>query len=153
MIHVLMEFLFRILKMLTCIIWWIMKLLFNEFIKLWNKPSVIISVLLLIVVNSGLWFISMSVQQSNSYNYKDYIVLKSSYDSKPLQDAFESINETVHNLESYKQYEVYQSIPDVIPSKEEFFDEDRKSTRLNSSHVRISYAVFCLKKKKVRASG
>src|SRR5699024_11566687 len=27
-------------------------------------------------------------------------------------------------------------------------DEDRKSTRLNSSHVSISYAVFCLKKKK-----
>src|SRR5690625_6648298 len=27
-------------------------------------------------------------------------------------------------------------------------DEDRKSTRLNSSHVAISYAVFCLKKKK-----
>src|SRR5436305_5073951 len=27
-------------------------------------------------------------------------------------------------------------------------EADRKSTRLNSSHVRISYAVFCLKKKK-----
>src|SRR5690349_23636633 len=27
---------------------------------------------------------------------------------------------------------------------------DRKSTRLNSSHVEISYAVFCLKKKKKR---
>src|SRR5690606_41183404 len=27
---------------------------------------------------------------------------------------------------------------------------DRKSTRLNSSHVKISYAVFCLKKKKGR---
>src|SRR6267378_7257899 len=27
-------------------------------------------------------------------------------------------------------------------------DPDRKSTRLNSSHVEISYAVFCLKKKK-----
>src|SRR3712207_8544668 len=27
-------------------------------------------------------------------------------------------------------------------------DEDRKSTRLNSSHANISYAVFCLKKKK-----
>src|SRR5690606_41844227 len=26
---------------------------------------------------------------------------------------------------------------------------DRKSTRLNSSHVKISYAVFCLKKKKI----
>src|SRR5699024_12829638 len=29
--------------------------------------------------------------------------------------------------------------------------EDRKSTRLNSSHVSISYAVFCLKKKTTRA--
>src|SRR5699024_9739632 len=29
------------------------------------------------------------------------------------------------------------------------FEKDRKSTRLNSSHVSISYAVFCLKKKKI----
>src|SRR3712207_8822690 len=29
-------------------------------------------------------------------------------------------------------------------------EEDRKSTRLNSSHANISYAVFCLKKKKYR---
>src|SRR5438874_13372710 len=29
---------------------------------------------------------------------------------------------------------------------------DRKSTRLNSSHVEISYAVFCLKKKKKKKS-
>src|SRR5690625_7044832 len=29
-----------------------------------------------------------------------------------------------------------------------FVDGDRKSTRLNSSHVAISYAVFCLKRKK-----
>src|SRR3712207_8478131 len=28
------------------------------------------------------------------------------------------------------------------------FERDRKSTRLNSSHANISYAVFCLKKKK-----
>src|SRR5256885_7615013 len=31
-------------------------------------------------------------------------------------------------------------------------EEDRKSTRLNSSHLVISYAVFCLKKKKERGS-
>src|SRR5687768_18094492 len=31
---------------------------------------------------------------------------------------------------------------------EEKYGEDRKSTRLNSSHGYISYAVFCLKKKK-----
>src|SRR5256885_7688499 len=35
-----------------------------------------------------------------------------------------------------------------LPEGELGFDEDRKSTRLNSSHLVISYAVFCLKKKK-----
>src|SRR5690554_7490761 len=33
------------------------------------------------------------------------------------------------------------------PPKWSYKTSDRKSTRLNSSHVRISYAVFCLKKK------
>src|SRR5699024_11734937 len=36
--------------------------------------------------------------------------------------------------------------PFFVPRK--FHKEDRKSTRLNSSHVSSSYAVFCLKKKK-----
>src|SRR3989442_11680647 len=38
----------------------------------------------------------------------------------------------------------------ILGSGHEFVSKriDRKSTRLNSSHVRISYAVFCLKKKK-----
>src|SRR2546422_8305108 len=36
--------------------------------------------------------------------------------------------------------------------KGSFPDTDRKSTRLNSSHGYISYAVFCLKKKKNRRS-
>src|SRR5256885_10596824 len=39
----------------------------------------------------------------------------------------------------------WQAIPQRI--------EDRKSTRLNSSHLVISYAVFCLKKKKKRNVG
>src|SRR5699024_11245764 len=33
-----------------------------------------------------------------------------------------------------------------VQSYEKLFAQDRKSTRLNSSHVSISYAVFCLKK-------
>src|SRR5690349_22219684 len=42
--------------------------------------------------------------------------------------------------------------PDFVPVREvrkpiQRGDLDRKSTRLNSSHVEISYAVFCLKKK------
>src|SRR5256884_1204261 len=34
--------------------------------------------------------------------------------------------------------------------KEQVAKQDRKSTRLNSSHGYISYAVFCLKKKKIK---
>src|SRR5437667_926326 len=37
-------------------------------------------------------------------------------------------------------------LPEQAPAR------DRKSTRLNSSHITISYAVFCLKKKKQRAN-
>src|SRR5690554_7712249 len=37
--------------------------------------------------------------------------------------------------------------PRTAPPAEEWASPDRKSTRLNSSNVRISYAVFCLKKK------
>src|SRR2546426_2988707 len=36
------------------------------------------------------------------------------------------------------------------PERARYVIEDRKSTRLNSSHLVISYAVFCLKKKKNR---
>src|SRR3712207_6905858 len=36
----------------------------------------------------------------------------------------------------------------AIEQRERADAEDRKSTRLNSSHANISYAVFCLKKKK-----
>src|SRR5690606_39577341 len=36
----------------------------------------------------------------------------------------------------------------TAPKKVSDIKSDRKSTRLNSSHVKISYAVFCLKKKK-----
>src|SRR5215468_9791926 len=35
-----------------------------------------------------------------------------------------------------------------LPNRASVSCEDRKSTRLNSSHITISYAVFCLKKKK-----
>src|SRR5258705_9244823 len=41
----------------------------------------------------------------------------------------------------------YQCLTGAVP-----FDGDRKSTRLNSSHLGISYAVFCLKKKKSTTS-
>src|SRR5690625_4787250 len=45
-------------------------------------------------------------------------------------------------------------VGDFGPAKREFDQRaDRKSTRLNSSHVAISYAVFCLKKKSREKGG
>src|SRR3712207_7674760 len=64
------------------------------------------------------------------------------------------------NLSSNERYPVTLDIPCIfiLPhlgqcvSKDSTFEphslQDRKSTRLNSSHANISYAVFCLKKKK-----
>src|SRR5256885_9904983 len=43
-----------------------------------------------------------------------------------------------------------QAAVDVNPATAPRMELDRKSTRLNSSHLVISYAVFCLKKKKTR---
>src|SRR3712207_7899838 len=47
---------------------------------------------------------------------------------------------------AYLNSEVVSLIPEDLCSFD--FSSDRKSTRLNSSHANISYAVFCLKKKK-----
>src|SRR5947209_14217548 len=47
----------------------------------------------------------------------------------------------------YDVVRTIESLPDA-PADDRDLPEDRKSTRLNSSHANISYAVFCLKKKK-----
>src|SRR3712207_7852443 len=57
------------------------------------------------------------------------------------------IYQTVINKERRGEY--LGSTVQVIPH---ITDEDRKSTRLNSSHANISYAVFCLKKKHILSS-
>src|SRR3712207_8148573 len=43
---------------------------------------------------------------------------------------------------------VFSELEEAVRSSLNHGEEDRKSTRLNSSHANISYAVFCLKKKK-----
>src|SRR5690606_39598517 len=43
---------------------------------------------------------------------------------------------------------LFQGQPGARAFRRHISEKDRKSTRLNSSHVKISYAVFCLKKKK-----
>src|SRR5690606_41978560 len=55
---------------------------------------------------------------------------------------------TSHHRGVYTEREAFLSALAAFAAKiEERSERDRKSTRLNSSHVKISYAVFCLKKK------
>src|SRR5690625_5581850 len=53
-----------------------------------------------------------------------------------------------HELNSFQLKQLTKQIEICKNSVPFYKDIDRKSTRLNSSHVAISYAVFCLKNKK-----
>src|SRR3712207_7438874 len=50
-------------------------------------------------------------------------------------------------LAIYQNIDVSVEAIEQVLKRLQTFDQDRKSTRLNSSHANISYAVFCLKKK------
>src|SRR3712207_8524025 len=56
--------------------------------------------------------------------------------------------QAVANAIAHNNPECHLMVVLVDERPEEVTDIDRKSTRLNSSHANISYAVFCLKKKK-----
>src|SRR5690554_7968170 len=58
------------------------------------------------------------------------------------------INQTRNHVSGINDTQTPGFFPNHDFVTEYHYNRDRKSTRLNSSHVRISYAVFCLKKKK-----
>src|SRR2546430_9155668 len=68
-------------------------------------------------------------------NLRDEIIERGR--AEKAQKALYDISEAVHSAADLNDY--YRRIHAIV---------DRKSTRLNSSHSQISYAVFCLKKKK-----
>src|SRR5690606_40440142 len=82
----------------------------------------------------------------NGADYNDTLVWNTNEDIavKPFYHAEDLANlpETITSSPSHWHICETIYVADVIKSK------DRKSTRLNSSHVKTSYAVFCLKKKR-----
>src|SRR2546430_9206111 len=63
--------------------------------------------------------------------------------------VYERMKEYPKERDAYEQALAID--PNFVPALNNLaflYSEDRKSTRLNSSHSQISYAVFCLKKKK-----
>src|SRR5690606_40794246 len=69
------------------------------------------------------------------------------YDKVISSDVYLKVENT--SDKENKIFEARVSVPgDSLVVKKQCKTLDRKSTRLNSSHVKISYAVFCLKKKR-----
>src|SRR3989442_3588149 len=66
------------------------------------------------------------------------------FELRKVDEPTQSAGESLLNIPQNPKVKVDQSQRRKCPRDP---DIDRKSTRLNSSHVRISYAVFCLKKK------
>src|SRR5699024_12361167 len=77
-----------------------------------------------------------------SNNYPIVYILYNQSKNKSRPKAY--IGQTVQVLRRMKQHLENQNRKQLTDT---LFIGDRKSTRLNSSHVSISYAVFCLKKK------
>src|SRR5437868_10217372 len=60
-----------------------------------------------------------------------------------------NVTETVTVTSAQLQVETQSAVASNVINGDQVVQLDRKSTRLNSSHVSISYAVFCLKKKTI----
>src|SRR2546430_5635669 len=73
-------------------------------------------------------------------------VLTKTYDREKLNEDLEVGVRGLYQDNGYFKVVVHDPVLENIDTK-----GDRKSTRLNSSHSQISYAVFCLKKKKTAA--
>src|SRR3712207_7924159 len=67
----------------------------------------------------------------------------------PLRTAFERDRDRILHAKAFRRLK-HKTQVFLNPDGDHFVTRltDRKSTRLNSSHANISYAVFCLKKKK-----
>src|SRR2546430_4834699 len=91
---------------------------------------------------------SMRVVRKNTILIAEDIP-EAQYDYRPAPDS-RSVRETLLHMASMTLFDLHIHEEQKLTSMEGFDLRglDRKSTRLNSSHSQISYAVFCLKKKK-----
>src|SRR5690606_39772326 len=83
-----------------------------------------------------------------------YIYTLSLHDALPICGLCEELCPSVFEMKELAEVKPDADVDGNLEAVQRAVDEcpveviDRKSTRLNSSHVKISYAVFCLKKKK-----
>src|SRR5207302_7497985 len=104
----------------------------------------------------------MNHEKSADRHLLAFSVVPSGSQARTVRHTFQTcqprlLNPTLPDFSSVDQFPHFRlhvgRLHDRCPDEERFCPgifQDRKSTRLNSSHVKISYAVFCLKKKKIK---
>src|SRR5690554_7237257 len=108
-----------------------------------NTPTANIMVKRLHLLLSGVF----AVKVQDEHNGKQYTGVASLGIKPTVSDTPEPSLE-VHLFDvNSNLYHRHFTVEFIEKIRDEQKFKDRKSTRLNSSHVRISYAVFCLKKK------
>jgi len=100
-------------------------------------------------------FIGVLKYKLTTNELNNYDLFKEKTFVKAIKDKLKNKISTIilDNIDNFKCFPVFVSKGYLKPGKNIFLVGDafldRKSTRLNSSHGYISYAVFCLKKKKI----
>src|SRR5690625_6136439 len=87
------------------------------------------------------------IEQSDAVTAVSNSLVKQTKEKLGVKKDISVIYNFVNEQEYYKRNLNHIKKQYNIKSDEKVVIQDRKSTRLNSSHVAISYAVFCLKKK------
>src|SRR5690606_39639105 len=98
------------------------------------------------------YFMARRPRRNHSNDFKAKVALAAIKAEKTLAELSAEFDVHQNQIIDWKNQLLSASSQAFDQSKapaEPPIDLDRKSTRLNSSHVKISYAVFCLKKKKV----
>src|SRR5699024_11893722 len=117
------------------------------FNKLSFKIGLLFFVFILIIESLLFFILYTNLVNDRVEEVMDNLLARGNTHSAVLEDNFESPTlKHVGLMESASDYAV------IITDATGNILIDRKSTRLNSSHVSISYAVFCLKKKKTNES-
>src|SRR5690606_40102495 len=79
------------------------------------------------------------ISLDNLFQQEKYVLVNKTKEINSFEDLSNYLSQSFDHLSTYNN----DSTTEIYYSAK----EDRKSTRLNSSHVKTSYAVFCLKKK------
>src|SRR5206468_12164493 len=108
--------------------------------------------------SSAILFFSSTLRPPPRSTLFPYTTLFRSKEPFEIDEAFRRLRRAVAGLPKAAMFDLrdrgyaspFEQLVGALISARTRDETDRKSTRLNSSHDQISYAVFCLKKKKKR---